>query len=147
VFEQTVHDVLHDSIVQINTDVSTGSGVVYDSKGDIVTNAHVVERAGTVQVLRSEGTSLLPARVIAIAAGDDLAVIRVQAGADTLRPARFGNSDDLKIGEFVLAMGDPLGLTDSVTQGGGKAAGIGFAIPSNTIERVAAQLIARAPPA
>jgi S1-C subfamily serine protease len=202
-FEQTIHDVLHDSIVQINTDVSTGSGVVYDSKGDIVTNAHVVQRAWTIQVLRSVGTSLLPARVIGVAAGDDLAVIRVQAGADKLRPARFGNSDDLKIGEFVLAMGDPLGLTDSVTQGiissanrrvtevdsgavltviqtsaeinpgnsggglvdvkgnvigmptlsvsdpqqGGKAPGIGFAIPSNTVRRVAGQLIAGAQPA
>jgi S1-C subfamily serine protease len=200
VFEQAVHDVLHDSIVQINTDISTGSGVVYDSQGDIVTNAHVVEGARTVQVLRNAGASLVPARVIGVSAKNDLAVIRVQTGADNFHPARFGNSDDVKIGEFVLAMGDPLGLTDSVTQGivssanrkvteepsgavltviqtsaeinpgnsggglvdvsgnvigmptlavsdpqeGGRAPGIGFAIPSNTIRQVASQLIAHA---
>ena len=199
--EKTIHDVLRDSIVQVDTGTSTGSGVVYDSRGDIVTNAHVVAGAKTVKVVRTAGAKPLGATVIGVSHSNDLAVIRVHSGADTLTPARFGNSDDVKIGEFVLAMGDPLGLTDSVTQGivssadrkvreqhtgavltviqtsadinpgnsggglvdvngrvvgmpvlnvydpaTGAAVGIGFAIPSNTVRRVAGQLIASARP-
>ena len=195
--EHIVREVLPSSIVQINTPTSIGSGVVYDSRGDVVTNAHVVGRARNVQVQRTVGAPLLPARVIGVSVAYDLAVVRVGKGAGTLDPARFANSADVQIGEFVLAMGDPLGLTDSVTQGivssasryikergsgyilhaiqtsaeinpgnsggglvdlngevvgiptlGGydpqlhtSAPGIGFAIPSNTVTRVASKLI------
>jgi Trypsin-like peptidase domain len=68
-------------------------------------------------VVRNAGAKPLGATVIGVSHSNDLAVIRVHSGADTLTPARFGNSADVKIGEFVLAMGDPLGLSDSVTQG------------------------------
>ena len=69
------------SVVQINTSTSTGSGVVYDGNGDIVTNAHVVGTAQTVQVQSSTGNSALQAKVIGAFAPDDLAVIRVTSGA------------------------------------------------------------------
>jgi putative serine protease PepD len=115
-YEAVVRAVLP-SVVQISSDNSTGSGVVYDTKGDIVTNQHVVGNAKTVAVLPASGTSAVKADVIGVFKPDDLAVIRVTSDADKLKPARFGNSDEATIGEIVLAMGNPLGLTDSVTQG------------------------------
>jgi S1-C subfamily serine protease len=115
-YEQVVQHVLP-SVVQITTSNSTGSGVVYDDKGDVVTNEHVIGTATTVQVINSVGNKTLTAKVIGEFAPDDLAVIRVQSDASSLKPATFGNSSDATIGEIVLAMGNPLGLTDSVTQG------------------------------
>ena len=115
-YERTVQAVLP-SVVQISTDKSTGSGVVYDSRGDIVTNEHVVGTAKTVKIQESVGNKSLTGKVIGDFAPDDLAVIRVQGGASGLEPAKFANSDTAQIGEIVLAMGNPLGLTDSVTQG------------------------------
>lgn len=105
------------SVVQINTDSGTGSGVVYDDKGDIVTNAHVVGDAGDVQVLRATGGDALTAKVLGVFAPDDLAVIRVNSGAGSLHPATFVPSESVTAGQIVLAMGNPLGLTGSVTQG------------------------------
>jgi putative serine protease PepD len=115
-YEAVVRAVLP-SVVQISTSDSTGSGVVYDNKGDIVTNEHVLGGARKVDVLPASGTETLPADVIGEFKPDDLAVIRVTKDADKLKVAKFANSDDTNIGEIVLAMGNPLGLTDSVTQG------------------------------
>ncbi len=115
-YEQVVRTVLP-SVVQITVGDSTGSGVVYDSKGDIVTNAHVVGDAKTVEVLPASGVGMVTADVIGTFPPDDLAVIRVTKDASKLKAAKFGNSEDAAIGEIVLAMGNPLGLTDSVTQG------------------------------
>ena len=115
-YEQVVQHVLP-SVVQISTGDSTGSGVVYDSRGDIVTNEHVVGTAKEVKVVESVGNKTLVANVVGVFAPDDLAVIRVRGDASDLKPADFANSDDTQIGEIVLAMGNPLGLTDSVTQG------------------------------
>jgi len=105
------------SVVQISTSNSTGSGDVYDSSGDIVTNGHVVGNATTVSVREPGGTKEVSAKVIGTFPPDDLAVIRVQSDAGSLKPATFGNSDDVQVGQIVLAMGNPLGLSDSVTQG------------------------------
>lgn len=115
-YEQVVRDVLP-SVVQISTDNSTGSGVVYDGDGDIITNEHVVGSAKTMKVQEAVGNMTLMAKVVGEFAPDDLAVIRVTSDASSLKPARFANSNDAQIGEIVLAMGNPLGLTDSVTQG------------------------------
>jgi S1-C subfamily serine protease len=105
------------SVVQINTGSGTGSGVVYDDNGDIVTNAHVVGDASQVQVLPATGGSALPAKVLGTFAADDLAVIRVTSGGHDLHKAAFGTTADITAGEIVMAMGNPLGLTGSVTQG------------------------------
>jgi putative serine protease PepD len=105
------------SVVQISTDVSTGSGVVYDSNGDIVTNEHVLGDAKEAYVRDAAGSKELTAKVIGEFAPDDIAVIRVTSDASALKPATFGNSEQVVIGEIVLAMGNPLGLTDSVSQG------------------------------
>jgi len=103
--------------VQIQSGKSTGSGVVFDSKGDIVTNAHVVSGSASYEVLNSGADKPLPARLIGSFPPDDLAVIRVKSGANELRPARWADSDKAQVGEIVLAIGSPFGLTDSVTQG------------------------------
>jgi putative serine protease PepD len=115
-YEQVVRDVLP-SVVQITTNDSTGSGVVFDTSGDVVTNEHVIATATSVKVVDSEGNKTLPAKIIGEFAPDDLAVIRVENDASTLKPATFGDSSDVEIGQIVLAMGNPLGLSDSVTQG------------------------------
>ncbi|HVT69811.1 MAG TPA: trypsin-like peptidase domain-containing protein [Trebonia sp.] len=115
-YEEVIRTVLP-SVVQINTQSGTGSGVVYDDRGDIVTNAHVVGDATTVQVLPATQGNSLDARLVGKFAPDDLAVIRVTSGAGSLHPASFGRSEDIAAGQIVLAMGNPLGLTGSVTQG------------------------------
>lgn len=115
-YEAVVRKVLP-SVVQITTPDSTGSGVVYDARGDIVTNEHVIGKATTVEVQEPVGDHTQQAKVIGKFAPDDLAVIRVEGSPDHLRPAKFASAGDTQIGQIVLAMGNPLGLTDSVTQG------------------------------
>ncbi len=105
------------SVVQIDAGQQTGSGVVFDSRGDIVTNAHVVGTARTVKVLVSDASRPLKAQVIGTFLPDDLAVVKVSAPPADLRPARWANSAKAEVGQFVLAMGAPYGLVDSVTQG------------------------------
>ncbi|HSC02269.1 MAG TPA: trypsin-like peptidase domain-containing protein, partial [Solirubrobacteraceae bacterium] len=95
-------------VVQIQTDSGLGSGVIFDAKGDIVTNAHVVQGASTMRVTLADGRRF-PARLVGSYAPDDLAVITV--GADHgINPARFADSSKLQVGEIVLAVGNPLGL-------------------------------------
>jgi putative serine protease PepD len=103
------------SVVQITTGTSLGSGVIYDNKGDIVTNAHVVAGARRLQVTTATHKKALPATLIGSYPPDDLAVIRVNDRS--LKPAWFGDSSKLTVGEMVLAMGNPLGLSGSVTSG------------------------------
>ena len=105
------------SVVQIRAGKSTGSGVVFDSKGDIVTNAHVVAGAKNYQVLDSAAAQPLAARMVGSFAPDDLAVIKVTSDAKVLPPVRWAESDKAQVGQLVLAMGSPFGLADSVTQG------------------------------
>jgi putative serine protease PepD len=115
-YENAVTKVLP-SVVQIFTSDATGSGVVYDGRGDIITNAHVVGDEPTVKVVPATGGDTLTAQVLGTFPAGDLAVIRVESGASQLKAAAFGNSDDVKAGQIVLAMGNPLGLTGSVSQG------------------------------
>ncbi|MFD1542001.1 S1C family serine protease [Nonomuraea guangzhouensis] len=104
------------SIVQITTKTGLGSGVVYDSAGHILTNAHVVGDATRMDVRLATGSASRKARLVKSFSGGDLAIIKVD---DTkgLTPASFGDSSKLRVGQFVLAMGNPLGLSGSVTDG------------------------------
>jgi len=105
------------SVVEITAGKSTGSGVVLDKHGYIVTNAHVVGTAKKFTVRVSTASQALNARLIGVFTPDDLAVIRVTEGAYDLKPVRWANSAQAQVGQIVLAMGSPYGLTDSVTQG------------------------------
>ncbi len=114
-YESVVNRVLP-SVVQINTSTGLGSGVVYDTKGDIITNDHVVGDATTFQVTLPTGGPQLAATLVGTYPASDLAVIKV-ADAKVLHPANFGDSTKLRVGQLVLAMGNPLGLSASVTDG------------------------------
>ena len=105
------------SVVQITSDRSLGSGIVFDTKGDIVTNAHVVGQASKFQVRLADNPKALPATLVGAYPPDDLAVIKLDAPPSSLHPAHLGDSSKLQAGDIVLAMGNPLGLTGSVTDG------------------------------
>lgn len=194
-YTRTVRNV-SPQVVEIRTSTDLGSGIVYDARGDVVTNAHVVGNAKTVTVRLPDG-STHPGTVVGTSTGNDLAVVRL-AGV-TPQPAAFADSSKLEVGDVALAIGNPLGLASSVSEGivsstgrsvsegngvtlrsaiqttaainpgnsggalvdlseqvigiptlaatdpqlgGGAAPGIGFAIPSNTVSKVADQLIA-----
>jgi putative serine protease PepD len=194
-YTRTVRNV-SPQVVEIRTSTDLGSGIVYDARGDVVTNAHVVGNGKAVTVRLPDG-STHPGTVLGTSAGNDLAVVRL-AGV-TPHPAAFADSSKLEVGDVALAIGNPLGLASSVSEGivssmgrsvsegngvtlrsaiqttaainpgnsggalvdlseqvigiptlaatdpqlgGGAAPGIGFAIPSNTVTKVANQLIA-----
>jgi putative serine protease PepD len=193
-FVRVVRDV-SPKVVQIQSAIGLGSGVVFDGRGHVVTNAHVVQGGGRF-IVTLAGGERHPATLVGADKARDLAVVRL-VGA-TPAAADFGDSSSLEVGDLVLAIGNPLGLRSSVTQGivsslgrtvsegagvtlspviqtsaainpgnsggalvdlagrvvgiptlaaldpemgGSEAAGIGFAIPSVTVTRVAAQLI------
>jgi S1-C subfamily serine protease len=117
------------SVVEIRTSSGLGSGVVYDSSGDIVTNAHVVGSATQFKVLLSDSVTARTASLVGKYAPDDLAVIKVSDAAG-LRPGAFGDSGKLEVGDIVLAIGTPLGLTSTATQGIVSAIGRTVAEPS-----------------
>ena len=172
----------------------TGSGFLYDNEGHIVTNYHVVENAEELSVTLADG-EVYPAEIVGVDPSNDLAVVRIDAD-DLPEPIGLGESDDLRVGEFVVAIGNPFGLERTLTVGvisslgrviqspdgrfigeaiqtdaainpgnsGGPlldlegrvigvnsqiispsraSAGIGFAVPVNTVKRVVPQLIAK----
>jgi putative serine protease PepD len=102
------------SVVQIPTARAVGSGVVFDALGDVVTNAHVVGNARRLVVTLAAGDSH-PATAVGRDAANDLAMIRI-AGARP-RPATFADSSQVEVGDIALALGNPLGLRSSVTEG------------------------------
>jgi S1-C subfamily serine protease len=173
----------------------TGSGFMYDTEGHIVTNYHVIEGAEELYVTLADETTT-PAEVVGTDPSNDLAVIKVDVSPDLLQPIPLGDSDQLRVGRFVIAIGNPFGLEQTLTVGvvsalgrviespderfigeiiqtdaainpgnsGGPlldlsgrvigvntaifspsraSAGIGFAVPVNTVRRVVPELIAR----
>lgn len=172
----------------------TGSGFVWNAKGHIVTNFHVIADADAVRVTLADQSSW-PARLVGVAPEMDLAVLAIEAPAAALAPIDVGQSHDLQVGQRVLAIGNPFGLDQSLTVGvvsaldrsirslsgraiqgviqtdasinpgnsggplldsagrlvgvntaikspSGASAGIGFAVPVDTVNRVVPQLIA-----
>jgi S1-C subfamily serine protease len=169
-----------------------GSGFLIDNQGHILTNNHVVDGATSVNVILDNGNTV-KADVLGTDAIDDLAVIGVNTSdVQGITPLQLGNSDQVKPGQMAIAIGNPYGLTDTVTvgiisglnrdvggsgltgmlqtdaainpgnsggplldvngtvigintaieaQGGTSANGIGFAVPSNVVERVLTSLI------
>ena len=172
----------------------TGSGFLYDAEGHIVTNYHVVENAEELSVTLADG-EVYPAQIVGVDPSNDLAVVRIDV-ENLPQPVALGDSDGLRVGEFVVAIGNPFGLERTLTVGvisslgrviespdgrfigeaiqtdaainpgnsGGPlldlegrvigvnsqiispsraSAGIGFAVPVNTVKRVVPQLIAQ----
>ena len=96
-----------------------GSGIVWDTAGHIVTNAHVLEglSEGRVLSVTFDGVKRLPASVVGMAPEVDLAVIRLDRADEPLRPIARGTSTDLRVGQLVFAIGNPFGLDRSLSQG------------------------------
>ncbi|MFC5647378.1 S1C family serine protease [Kitasatospora cinereorecta] len=105
------------SVVQITAGNSLGSGIVFDGQGDIVTNAHVIGSASSFTVTLANSTAPLNATLVGSYPDSDLAVIKLSSPPSGLRPAVFGDSSKVRVGQITLAMGSPLGLAGSVTQG------------------------------
>ncbi|MGD2146404.1 MAG: trypsin-like peptidase domain-containing protein [Anaerolineae bacterium] len=172
----------------------TGSGFVYDERGHIITNYHVIEDAEELSVALADGETY-PAEIVGVDPTNDLAVVRIE-GDGLPGPISLGDSDALRVGQFVVAIGNPFGLERTLTVGvisslgrvikgpdgrfigevvqtdaainpgnsGGPLldlngrvigvnsqivspsqanAGVGFAVPSDTVRRVVPELIAR----
>ncbi|MFJ4003433.1 S1C family serine protease [Streptomyces sp. NPDC090023] len=115
-YQKVIKEVLP-SVVQIQAGRSLGSGVIYDDKGHIVTNAHVVGSEKIFRVTTARSEEPLAASLVYSYPEQDLAVIKLDKVPAGLRPAVFGGSDEVEVGQIVLAMGSPLGLSSSVTQG------------------------------
>lgn len=172
----------------------SGSGFIWDARGHVVTNNHVIEGATRALVRLADGRAY-PARLVGTAPEHDLAVLRIDAGAEQPLPLAVGISKDLQVGQSVFAIGNPFGLDWTLTTGivsaldrqlpgqrgavirgliqtdaainpgnsggplldsagrligvntaiyspSGSSAGIGFAVPVDTVNRVVPQLIA-----
>lgn len=171
----------------------TGSGFVWDNNGHIVTNFHVIYKANEVDVTLHDGT-VFDARLVGADPDHDIAVLKVKSFGTNLQPVIVGSSDNLEVGQKVLAIGNPFGLDLTLTTGiisalgrsieamtgrtifdviqtdaainpgnsggplldsfgrligmntsimstSGSSAGIGFAVPVNTVNRIVSELI------
>ncbi|MDO4899308.1 S1C family serine protease [Actinomyces sp.] len=102
--------------VSVNDGTAVGSGVIHDADGHIITNNHVVAGASRIQVTLADGR-IYEAEVTGTDPATDLAVIRLKNAPNDLTVARFGDSNDLVTGQDVMAIGNPLGLSSTVTTG------------------------------
>jgi len=137
IFERAETGVVRVNIQRSEEVVSTngvGSGFVFDKNGHVITNAHVVENSDKVVVTFLDGRSY-NAEVIGIDPSTDISVIRVDAEPSLLKPLLIGDSSNLKVGMQVAAIGNPFGLSGSMTSGIVSALGrllpqeSGFSIP------------------
>jgi len=115
-YQKVIKDVLP-SVVQIQASSDLGSGIVYDDKGHVVTNAHVVGNEKTLKVTTANSEDVLTASLVYSYPDQDLAVIKLDKVPDGVKAAGFADSSKVEVGQIVLAMGSPLGLSSSVTQG------------------------------
>ncbi len=129
--EKSVHSVVHIKTVYVDENqnpmyefffgrspsqayMASGSGVIISSDGYIVTNNHVIDKSNQIEVVLNDKRSF-KAKIIGVDPNTDLALLKIDA--DNLTNIPFGDSDKLKIGEWVLAIGNPFNLTSTVTAG------------------------------
>ena len=113
-FSAIVNDVLQ-SVVSVKTNLGQGSGAIIDRKGYIVTNVHVINGASSISVVSYSGSTYNVNTIVGYNANADIAVLKIDAR--DLRALNFGDSDALKVGEKVIAAGNPAGLAFTVTEG------------------------------
>jgi S1-C subfamily serine protease len=126
VFEKFSRSVVHitslasrrDRITMDVTEIpqGTGSGIVWDQDGHIVTNFHVVQEGDRANVTLNDGTTY-PATIVGTTPDKDLAVLKIDAPPQKLLPLPIGQSSNLKVGQKVLAIGNPFGLDETLTTG------------------------------
>jgi 2-alkenal reductase len=107
---------VNDSVVHVGVDNGQGSGFVYDETGYIVTNNHVIALANRIEVTFPNGEQF-DANVIGTDPDSDLAVLQVAAAPGLLKPIALANSDELRVGQLVVAIGSPFGLANTLTTG------------------------------
>jgi S1-C subfamily serine protease len=125
-FEQASRSVVYITTLAVQTDlfsrnagevpVGSGSGFVWDQQGHIITNYHVIRDADVARVTLSDRTTY-EARLVGVAPEKDLAVLRIQAPREALQPIPVGQSSILRVGQDVLAIGNPFGLDQTLTTG------------------------------
>jgi S1-C subfamily serine protease len=123
-----IYDAVRPSVVEIDVSGTqsgqfgsqqfsgTGTGIVLDDKGHILTNNHVIDSASTIAVIFDDGASI-PATVLGADSADDLAVITVDPAQHALKAATLADSSKLRVGDPVLALGNPFNLEASLTGG------------------------------
>jgi putative serine protease PepD len=118
--------------VEVVTDQggATGSGIVLDKDGYVLTNDHVVDGGRSVQVRFSTGAPVT-AQVVGTDQSSDLALLKVDPSAHKLTPLTLGQSDDLKVGQPAIAIGSPFGLSGTLTTGVVSALGRSITAPNN----------------
>lgn len=113
-FSAIVDDVLQ-SVVSVQTNVGQGSGAIIDARGYIVTNVHVISGASTIRAVTYSGKTYNANTLAGYDSAADIAVLKIDA--TDLRALDFGDSDEVKVGEKVIAAGNPAGLSFTVTEG------------------------------
>jgi len=113
-FSAIVNDVLQ-SVVSVKTNLGQGSGAIIDSKGYVVTNVHVINGASTIRVLTYSGKTYDVNEIVGYDGTADIAVLKINA--PDLKALDFGDSDSVKVGEKVIAAGNPAGLAFTITEG------------------------------
>lgn len=98
------------------TDISRGSGFVYDNQGHIITNAHVVRNAEDIFVTFNNGY-VTKATLVGTDSYSDLAVVKVEVDSERLQPLVLADSDDVRVGQRAIAIGNPFGLNSSMSAG------------------------------
>src|SRR5687767_6918508 len=126
VFETVSPSVVHITNIAVRRDAftmnvteiprGTGSGFVWDEQGHIVTNYHVVADAQTARVTLADGTTY-DGKVLGAAPDKDLAVVKIDAPPSKLKKIAVGDSSELRVGQSVLAIGNPFGLDQTLTTG------------------------------
>lgn len=106
-------DEVLEAVVSVSTDTGVGSGVIFDDRGYIVTNYHVLQGAQSLGVFTSDG-NVHAARVVGVETNADLAILKIEGSFDALP---FGDSDDVEVSQRVIAVGNPGGFDFTVTEG------------------------------
>jgi S1-C subfamily serine protease len=125
-FREASPSVVHITAIAVQRDLftlnlyqipeGTGSGIIWDNSGNIITNFHVIQNADAAQVTLADQSNW-KARRVGVAPDKDLAVLRIDAPANKLRAIPVGTSKDLQVGQSVFAIGNPFGLDQSLTTG------------------------------
>ncbi|MFQ5934137.1 MAG: S1C family serine protease, partial [Dehalococcoidia bacterium] len=123
-YQQITNSVVHitstiytlDFFMEVVPQQGTGSGFVWDDQGRIVTNNHVVEDADLIEVVLPDGTTV-EAELLGRDPNTDLAVIQIDVPEEKLNPVALGDSDQIRVGQLAIAVGNPFGLDRTVTTG------------------------------
>ena len=126
----TVAETVAPSVVRIDTATGTGSGIIYDQNGSVVTNAHVVLGSETVEVQLADGTRTT-GKVLGSDPAVDIAILQIQENLN-FRKATFATLDTVRVGQLAVAIGSPFGLEQSVTAG--IVSAVNRAVPTLNIE-------------